>query len=68
MQRPEDSHEKDDRFVDEGTADRSVRVPSRSLSERKKHPKRSGGLAPDAKRYNDDIPDPDDEVSLPETP
>jgi hypothetical protein len=46
---------------------RPFRFPRKSKSPpaKKKLPL-SGGLAPDPKRYNDEIPDPDEEEILPE--
>ncbi|MGE5578592.1 MAG: hypothetical protein ACM3WU_00990 [Bacillota bacterium] len=44
---------------------RFPRKPGKSPAKKKRLPK-SGGLAPDPKRYNDEIPDPDDEETVPE--
>ncbi len=48
-----------------------MKFPRKPLARGKKRASRPGGLTPqgmmpDAKRYNDDIPDPDDEDIIPE--
>ena len=45
---------------------RQVRFPARKCALKDKARGKTKGIAPDAKRYNDDIPDPDADESIPE--
>ena len=45
---------------------RRVRFPVRNRAPKDKVTATTKGIAPDAKRYNDDIPDPDADESVPE--
>ena len=45
---------------------RPIRFPLKPRSEKAKLSGKTKGIAPDAKRFNDDIPDPDAEETVPE--
>ncbi|MEX0974543.1 MAG: hypothetical protein WD024_04195 [Bacillota bacterium] len=69
MSKPEDAYEKDAPSENEDTflEGRDFRIPGRLVpASKKRRPRKPGSLAPDAKRYNDEIPDPDSEVIVPE--
>lgn len=76
MPRRDILHQRDPETAGEGSSSeesRGIRFPgkrAKGQAARKKRAARpaglAGGLAPDAKRYNDEIPDPDSEDNVPE--
>ena len=69
MQRSEDTHEKVIQGAGAGApvGQRATHPPTKaSRATRKSHPRRPGPLGTDAKSFNDEIPDPDGELTIPE--